>query len=65
MWVDIYDFFVGLCCGGRQGKDIKHLALEEYNELLEQIKDVKRKSKKALLNCLIRYSHSSPPNRAL
>ena len=51
MLVFIYDFFVGLCCGGRQGKDIKHLALEEYNELVEHIKDVKRKSKKAMLNC--------------
>ena len=51
MWVNIYEFLFGLCCGGRQGKDIKHLALEEYNELVEHIKDVKRKSKKAQLNC--------------
>ena len=51
MWAFLYDLFAGLCCWGRQGKDIKHLALEEYNELVEHIKDVKRKSKKAMLNC--------------
>ena len=45
MWVNIYEFFVGLCCGGRQGKDIKHLALEEYNELVELIRDVKGRVK--------------------
>ena len=63
MWVNIYDFFVGLCCGGRQGKDIKHLALEEYNELVEHIKDVKRKSKKVLLNCCSYVIHIILLNR--
>ena len=47
----IFELFVGQCCGGRQGKDIKHLALEEYNELVEHLQDVKRKSKKAMLTC--------------
>ena len=39
----LYDFFVGLCCcWGRERKDLKHLALDEYNELVAHIKAMRK-----------------------
>ena len=43
MWAFLYDFFVGLCCGGREKTDIKHLALDEYNELVAHIKAMRKR----------------------
>ena len=50
MWAFIYDFVVGQCCCGREKKDIKHLALNEYNELVADIKAIREKSCERVVN---------------
>ena len=40
MLVFVYEFLVGLCCGGR--KDIKHLASDEYDDLVAHLKATRK-----------------------
>ena len=45
----IYEFFGGLWCGGREKKDMKQLALDEYDELVENIKATRKNHNNNLL----------------